>query len=69
MAVNACLTAMIKSKQFDKALEFIKSKPNKSMDFSVQQAYILHRQGKNEEAAKLFGKINSDDTGVQHLKA
>lgn len=46
-AFTCKLVALIKTKGFDQAIDFLKQKKN---DFNFERAYVLHRQGKNKEA-------------------
>jgi hypothetical protein len=59
------VTAFIKHKNFDQAIEILKGKQK---HYSFESAYILHRQGKNKEALELLNAHgNKDEIKVQHL--
>ena len=63
----ARLTALVKTKNFEQALDLIKGKEKK---FSFEHAYLLHRQGKNREAlAVLASNQEKEHPKVKHLLA
>ena len=58
---------MIKTKNFDQALELLKGKEK---EYGFQHAYVLHRLGRNKEALKAIqGAGNLDKAEVKHLVA
>ncbi|TNV87198.1 hypothetical protein FGO68_gene10856 [Halteria grandinella] len=58
-ARQARLTALIKTKNFEQALELIKGREKQH---AFEHAYILHRQGKNKEAiAAIKGEDSADE--------
>ncbi len=68
-ARQARLIALIKTKNFDQALELIKGK---EAQHAVEAAYILHRQGKNAEALQAIKKGGNailDNVNAKHLLA
>lgn len=65
-AFQCKLVSLIRTKQFDQALALIKGKESQ---YSLQHAYILHRQGKNKEALVAIKKVKSSDIEVKHLQA
>ena len=65
--MQARLTALIKTKNFEQALELIKGK---EAQYAFEQAYIMHRQGKNAEALEVLKKSgNPDGVKNRHLLA
>lgn len=64
----ACkLVALIKTKAFDQAVEFLKQRKN---EFNFERAYVLHRQGKNKEALVELEKVKDKTSDqFQQLKA
>ena len=66
-AWQAKLTALIKTKSFDLALDFLKGKESKHI---FEHAYTLHRLGKNKEALQALKKApNQDELRIRHLLA
>lgn len=64
-ARQARITALVRTKNFEQALE-LTSKSNKELFF--ERAYILHRLGKNKEALEAIrssGELDSEK--VKHL--
>lgn len=64
-AIHAKITALIKCKHFDQALE---ATNGKEKELSFERAYILHRQGKNKEALECVQQFgDKEDLKVKHL--
>lgn len=61
------LVGLIKSKAFEEALQLIKSQ--KSLDFSFEHAYILHRTGQNLQALKILNSMTQSENHIMQLKA
>lgn len=62
VAQRSRLTALIRMKHFDQAVELLKGKEKQ---YSFEYAYILHRQGKNKEALEVLKA--SGDTQSHHV--
>jgi hypothetical protein len=65
-ASEARLTALVKTKSFEQALELIKAS---KVPHTFEHAYILHRLGKNKEALDVLKKEGADlgSERVKHL--
>lgn len=64
-AIRARLTALIRTKNFEQAVETVKGREKQ---FNFEHAYILHRQGKNKEALQVLQQSKEqDETRVRHL--
>ncbi len=57
--MEARLTALIKTKNFEQALELIKGNEK---TFGFQLAYVLHRLGRNKEALEAAKKSQNIDS-------
>ncbi|CDW76997.1 signal recognition particle 72 kda protein [Stylonychia lemnae] len=66
VAIKARITALIKTKNFDQAIEQLKGKEK---SHSFEYAYVLHRQGKNKEALSALqnGTADKESSHVKHL--
>lgn len=66
-ARRASLTALIKTKNFEQALELIKGREK---DFAYEHAYILHRLGQNAEALQVIQRSgDGESVKAKHLLA
>ena len=66
-AVQARLTALIKTKNFEQALELLKGKEKV---YGFQHAYVLHRLGRNKDALKAIQAAgNIESAEAKHLVA
>jgi hypothetical protein len=56
--------ALIKTKNFEQALELIKGKEKQ---FWFEHAYTLHRLGRNKEALEVMSRGEVDSERAKHL--
>lgn len=65
--LRTALVGMIKTRQFEQALAFIKK--NKMTDVQFEEAYILHRMADNKKALQMCSKLPAQDIKTQLLSA
>lgn len=64
------MVSLVKQRDFAAALQIIEKLPATfKKQFSFEQAYVLHRMGRNEQAAKVLLTCDPTESATQHLSA